>query len=83
MAAVIRDALIRELLRLPSRQMWVDYDHEADVLYISFRKPQQADDTVMGEDGHLYHYAGGILVGVTVLNASRRGMMNDILTTGE
>ncbi|MBP8973897.1 MAG: DUF2283 domain-containing protein [Anaerolineae bacterium] len=75
MAALIRELLIQELLQLPSHQLWTDYDGEADVLYISFRKPQRADDTVMGEDGNLYHYAGGALVGVTVLNASHQGML--------
>ncbi len=75
MAALIRELLIHELLQLPSHQLWTDYDSEADVLYISFRKPQQADDTVMGDDGNLYHYAAGVLVGVTVLNASRQGML--------
>jgi len=30
--------------------MWIDYDKEADVLYISFKKPQQANDSVMEED---------------------------------
>lgn len=29
-------------LKMPSKRFWVDYDDEADVLYISFRKPQQA-----------------------------------------
>ena len=28
------------LLRMPSKRVWIDYDDEADVLYISFRKPQ-------------------------------------------
>lgn len=83
MAALIRQTLIRELLQLPSHQMWGDYDPEADVLYISFRKPQQADDMVMGEDGHLYHYAGDTLVGVTILNASRQGVLNNRLPAGE
>lgn len=29
----------------------------------------------MGEDGNLYHYAAGVLVGVIVLNASHQGML--------
>jgi hypothetical protein len=28
----------------------------------------------MEEDGNLYHYAGDTLVGVTILNASHKGM---------
>ena len=39
--------------------------------HISFAKPQRADDSVLEEDGHIYHYRGEQLVGITVLNASR------------
>ena len=49
-------------------QVWIDYDKEADVLHISFRKPQQANDSVM-ENNVVYHYDGKELVGVTVINA--------------
>jgi len=73
-AALITNTLICELLNLPSRQLWTDYDAEADVLYVSVRKPQQADDTIMEEDGNLYRYAGDMLVGVTILNASHKGV---------
>jgi hypothetical protein len=27
------------LLKMPSKRIWVDYDEEADVLYISFKNP--------------------------------------------
>jgi hypothetical protein len=43
------------LLSAPSKQIWTDYDDEADVLYISFRKPQQANDSVL-EGDTIYHY---------------------------
>jgi hypothetical protein len=32
-------AMALGMLRLPARQVWVDYDQEADVLYMSFRRP--------------------------------------------
>lgn len=63
--------LIDELLSLPSRQMWTDYDPEADVMYISFRKPQQANDSIMESDGNIYHYRDDELVGITILHASK------------
>jgi uncharacterized protein YuzE len=69
----ISGELITQLLALPARQIWVDHDAEADVLYISFRKPQQANDSVMEEDGNIYHYRDDTLVGITVVNASRKG----------
>jgi uncharacterized protein YuzE len=64
--------LIPLLLQLPSQQLWSDYDAEGDVLYLSFEKPQQATDSVMGEDGNIYHYRDERLVGVTILHASKR-----------
>ena len=63
--------LIPFLLQLPARQVWMDYDAEGDVLYLSFAMPQQATDSVMGEDGNVYHYRGDQLVGVTILHASK------------
>jgi len=52
--------------------MDVDYDQEADVLYISFERPQKATDTEMTDDGLLLRYRGEDLVGGTVLEASTR-----------
>lgn len=57
------------LLMAPSRKIWVDYDDEADVLYISFYKPQRANDSIM-EDNIVYHYRDEKLVGLTVLRAA-------------
>lgn len=64
--------LIDQVLALPAHHVWTDYDVEADVLYISFRKPQQANDSVMEDDGNLYHYDNDECVGITILNASQR-----------
>ncbi len=50
----------------------VDYDREADLLYISFRRPQQATDTTVTDEGLLFRYHGKELVGITVLEASTR-----------
>ncbi|WP_330205264.1 DUF2283 domain-containing protein [Cyanobacterium sp. Dongsha4] len=49
--------------------MWMTYDEDAEVLYISFRKPQKANDSIY-ENNIIYHYVDQILVGITVLNAS-------------
>jgi uncharacterized protein YuzE len=57
------------LLTAPSQKIWVDYDEEADVLYISFRKPQRANDSTL-ENNIVYHYRDETLVGITVLRAS-------------
>jgi uncharacterized protein YuzE len=60
------------LLRLPSKQVWLDFDEEADVLYVSFERPQGATESELTEDGVLMRYRGGQLVGVTILNARKR-----------
>jgi uncharacterized protein YuzE len=49
-----------------SRHIWIDYDAEADVLYLSFRKPQQATDSELDGDV-IYHYRQGELVGLTIM----------------
>ena len=64
---------VPHLIRLPTGRAWVDYDREADVLYISLRRPQKATDTeVLEGQGILLRYKGKELVGVTVLDASKR-----------
>ena len=60
------------LIDFPARRFWVDYDKEADVLYISLQRPQKATNTKMTDDGILLRYQGEHLVGVTVLDASAR-----------
>jgi uncharacterized protein YuzE len=49
----------------------VDYDREADVLYISFGKSQKADDAYQGDDGIIRRKRKDKIVGLTILNASR------------
>lgn len=60
------------LLDFPMHRFSVDYDAEADVLYISFRRPQKATNTQVRDDGILLRYAASELVGITVLDASTR-----------
>jgi len=60
------------LIDFPAQRFWVDYDSEADVLYISFQRPQKATNTEMTDEGILLRYRGNQLVGITVLDASTR-----------
>jgi uncharacterized protein YuzE len=60
------------LVGMPGKSMWVDYDSEADVLYIAFERPQRADDSEMRDDGIIVHRRGKKTVGVTILDASER-----------
>ncbi len=66
-------AMAMDMLRLPTQQMWVDYDEEADVLYMSFRRPQKATKTIEVEEDVLLRKDGRTIVGMTILNASSRG----------
>lgn len=60
------------LLKSPYRKLWIDYDQEADVLYINFKRPQKATDSEMTENGILLRYREDELVGMTILDASQR-----------
>ena len=50
----------------------LDYDEEADVLYLSFGKPREAEDSIELEDGVIYRLAGNEIVGITVTNFKSR-----------
>ena len=65
-------SFVHDLLCLPSAHIWSDYDEEADVLYLSFEKPQCASDSVMEDDGNIYHYRDDHLVGITLPDAGQR-----------
>lgn len=60
------------LFRMPLKKFWLDYDSEADVLYINYQKPQQATDSEMLENGVLVRYRDNEVVGLTILDASKR-----------
>jgi uncharacterized protein YuzE len=63
---------VPRLIDLPSKRFSVDYDEEADVLYLSFRKPQGASDSEMPDDGIIVRTHRGEIVGLTILDASTR-----------
>ena len=64
--------LVPQLLEIPHRRIWMTYDKEADVLYVSFRKPQRATKTIEVDDDILIRKDGRKIVGLTILNASSR-----------
>ncbi len=61
-----------DLVKLPVKNIWIDYDKEADTLYLSFRKPQRAKKTVETDDDILIRTDGDEIVGITILDASAR-----------
>ena len=64
--------IVPEILDMPSPQIWIDYDKEADVLYINFKKPSHADESIMSDDDIIYRYEGKTLVGITILGVRKR-----------
>ena len=66
--------LVPELLEIPYSRIWTAYDKEADVLYINFKKPSHADDSELTDDDIIIRYEKREMVGVTILNVSKRKM---------
>ena len=60
------------MTKLPVQHVWIDYDKEADVLYLSFRKPQNAKKTIEIDSDTLVRTDGDEIVGITIMNASTR-----------
>jgi len=63
--------IVPSLLKIKG-EYWVNYDEEADVLYISFARPQRATETETLDSGILVRYRDREIVGITVLNASKQ-----------
>lgn len=63
---------VPELLKVPHSRVWTSYDKGADVLYINFKKPSHADDSELTDDDVIIRYEKKEIVGITVLNASKR-----------
>lgn len=60
------------LIKLPKTKMWLDYDTEADALYIHFEQNPNSNHSDMRDDGIILDYRDDLLVGITILEASRR-----------
>jgi len=65
-------ALVPHLLDTAHKKIWVDYDQEADVLYVNFKKPAHAEDSELTDDDVIVRYDKGQVVGMTFLHASKR-----------
>ncbi len=50
----------------------VDYEREADVLYISFGGSQPADDSDVTDEGVIIRLKEGKIIGLTISNAKKR-----------
>lgn len=57
---------------MKQKTVWANYDEEADVLYLHFKKPNHADHSEMAEDDMIIRYENEEIIGVTVLNVSKK-----------
>ncbi|HUS73490.1 MAG TPA: DUF2283 domain-containing protein [Sedimentisphaerales bacterium] len=64
--------IVPQLLEIPHSRIWTTYDRDADVLYVNFKKPSHADDSQLTDDDIIVRYEEGQIVGITILNASKR-----------
>lgn len=65
-------SFVPQVLQLHQNNIWLSYDEEADVLYLNFKKPNHADDSELLDNDVLVRYEGEEVVGMTVMNASRK-----------
>lgn len=65
---------IKEVLPyfLKHKFLWTNYDDKADVLYVHFKEKAISDDSEVTNDDLIIRYEKGEVVGITVLNASKR-----------
>jgi uncharacterized protein YuzE len=59
-------------IKLPMTKMRLDYDKEADVLYLHFEEVPSPTHSEMEDNGIIPDYREDTLVGMTILEASRR-----------
>jgi uncharacterized protein YuzE len=60
------------LARVGAPHMWIDYDVEADALYVNFQKSQRATESELLDSGVILRYRGEKLVGMVIFDASKR-----------
>lgn len=75
MATISFDDILKfvpQALQLHQKNIWLSYDEEADVLYLNFKKPSHADDTELMDNDVIVRYEGDDVVGITILNASKK-----------
>ncbi len=63
---------VTHLVKLPKTHLWLDYDAQADVLYLHFEDKPISTRSQMREDGIILDYKDDNLVGMTILEASQR-----------
>lgn len=64
--------MIPHVVRSSMKKVWIDYDEDADVLYVCFVYPPNAIEHEEDEDGIIRNYdREGKLTGLTIIAAMR------------
>lgn len=73
--SVLDDVAEKAKRHISGRVVSVDYDEEADVLYILFKHEEGVDNEALDEDGYVIGKLNmsGEVVGLTIIDASRFG----------
>lgn len=66
---------------LKHKTVWSSYDSEADVLYLHFKEPNKSDNSEMTEDEIIIRYENKEIIGLTILNASKK--IGTVFSNGE
>jgi len=64
--------LVSDIAELQPDNVWINYDKEADVMYINFKRPSNADNSEITDDDIIVRYENGEIIGITVMHASKR-----------
>ena len=56
----------------PEKNVWMNYDEEADVLYVNFKRPSVATDSELTDDDVIIRYEDDDVIGMTILHARQR-----------
>lgn len=63
---------VSHLVQPPKTHMWLDYNAEADLLYLHFEQKPIPTHSEIRAEGIIPDYSNGRLAGLTVLDASHR-----------
>lgn len=64
--------VLPHIKRMGAKHILFDFDEEADVLYISLERPQNATDTDILGNGIFLRLRGNKIVGITITNMSEK-----------
>ncbi|MEP7168705.1 MAG: DUF2283 domain-containing protein [Bacteroidota bacterium] len=73
-AAEIKDIEYLVPFLIKNQNVWSSYDKETDTLYLHFKKPNHSDNSEMTNDDVIIRYEQNEVIGLTILNASKKGI---------